>query len=189
MIKLIVGLGNPGLKYEKNRHNAGFLFLGYLQESCSSSWSAESRFHGILSNCLVVGNKVLLLKPQTFMNKSGMSVGRVVRYHKIKAEEILVVHDELDLSAGVARLKKGGGHAGHNGLRDIIENLGDNGFYRLRLGVGRPRFGKKVADFVLSDFSKQEMLSMQLTFGAVGLYMDKLVLGEVAGIMNELNRK
>ena len=189
MIKLIVGLGNPGLQYEKTRHNAGFLLLDYLQKSCSSSWSVESRFQGVLCNCSVAGNKLLLLKPQTFMNKSGMSVGGVARYYKVKAEDVLVVHDELDLNAGIVRLKKGGGHAGHNGLRDIIENLGENSFYRLRLGIGRPKPGRKVADFVLSDFSKQEMLGMQLAFEVFSSYVDKLVLGQVAVVMNGLNKK
>ncbi len=189
MIKLIVGLGNHGQQYEKTRHNAGFLFLDHLFSFCDSSWSNEVKFHGVVANCLAGVNKVLLLKPQTYMNKSGVSVGAIARYYKIKIEEILVVHDELDLSSGVVRLKKGGGHAGHNGLRDIIENLGGKDFYRLRLGIGRPSPGKKVVDFVLSDLSKQEKAELILAFEQADTYLEKIVSGEMALVMNSLNKK
>lgn len=111
MIKLIVGLGNPGAKYEKTRHNAGFLFLDYLAGGLGA-WTNETRFHGLVLNCLIGGNKVILLKPQTFMNKSGMSVGAVARYFKIKADEIVVAHDELDLKSGELKLKKRWGARG-----------------------------------------------------------------------------
>ncbi len=187
MIKLVVGLGNPGRQYEKNRHNAGFLFLDHL--SGVSSWNSEAKFHGIIANYHAGAGKVILLKPQTFMNKSGLSVGAIARYYKIDAEEILVVHDELDLSSGVARLKMGGGHAGHNGLRDIIESLGKKDFYRLRVGIGRPKSGKKVADFVLSDLSRLEMEEMLAAFGLADAYFDKVIGGEVALAMNGLNKK
>jgi len=187
MIKLIVGLGNPGQQYEKTRHNAGFLFLDYL--AGSALWSNESKFHGLVANCLVGGNKVVLLKPQTFMNRSGLSVGAIARYYKFGVDEILVVHDELDLVAGVVKLKKGGGHAGHNGLRDIIANLGDKEFYRLRFGIGRPSPGKKVADFVLSNSSKQEVCDMGDAYVRVDSVMSLLVKGDVAAAMNDLNKK
>jgi len=189
MIKLIVGLGNPGQQYEKTRHNAGFLFLDYLLSESLASWGHEVKFHGLLATIQVAGNKVLLLKPQTFMNKSGSSVVALARYYKIKPEEILVVHDELDLAAGVVRLKSAGGHAGHNGLRDIIANLGDKGFYRLRVGIGRPATGKNVADFVLSASSKQERQDMSMVFDVVCSHMKSLVSGEVSLVMNSLNRK
>jgi len=187
MIKLIVGLGNPGQQYEKTRHNAGFLFLDYL--AGNASWSNESKFHGLLANSTIGASKVLLLKPQTFMNKSGLSVGAVVRYYKIGIDEVLVVHDELDLSAGIVRLKMGGGHAGHNGLRDIISNLAGRDFYRLRFGVGRPPAGKNVADFVLSNASKVETEGIMTAFDKVYSLMPKLVAGDVDMVMNDLNQK
>jgi len=187
MIKLIVGLGNPGRQYEKTRHNAGFLFLDYL--AGSTLWSNESKFHGLVASCHIGGNKVILLKPQTFMNRSGLSVGAIARYYKVDIGEVLVAHDELDLVAGVVKLKKGGGHAGHNGLRDIIANLGGKEFYRLRFGIGRPSPGKKVADFVLSNSSKQEVCDMDDAYGRVDSVMSLLVKGDVAAAMNDLNKK
>jgi len=189
VIKLIVGLGNPGSQYQKTRHNAGFLFLDHMAEACLSSWAVESKFHGVVSNCLIAGKKVTLLKPQTFMNKSGLSVGAVARYYKIKPEEILVAHDELDLSSGVVKLKLGGGHAGHNGLRDIIQNLGEKEFYRLRFGIGRPSAGKKVADFVLSNASKKEFEDLLFSSGLAELQIPLVVSDEMAKAMNSLNKK
>ncbi len=156
MIKLIVGLGNPGAKYEKNRHNAGFLFLDRLAASVGVSWNRQSRFSGDYCELLADNGRVRLLKPQTFMNRSGVSVLSVLKYYKDSVEGVLVIHDELDFEPGLMKLKKGGGHAGHNGLRDIISHLGDAGFYRLRVGVGRPVSGRSVADYVLSDFSVAE---------------------------------
>ena len=187
MIKLIVGLGNPGQKYQNTRHNAGFLLLDYL--AGASAWSSEAKFHGVIENSLVGSNKVILLKPQTFMNKSGLSVSAIVRYFKIEMEEILVAHDELDLDSGVVRLKRGGGHAGHNGLRDIIAGLGGKDFYRLRLGIGRPNPGKNVADFVLSDLSKQGWNELHTAFESVNAHLDRIVLGEMDAVMNHLNKK
>jgi len=189
VIRLIVGLGNPGSQYQKTRHNAGFLFLDYLAEVGLSSWAVESKFHGVVSSCQIAGKKVILLKPQTFMNKSGLAVGAVARYYKIKPEEILVAHDELDLDSGVVRFKMGGGHAGHNGLRDIIQSLGEKNFYRLRFGIGRPSVGKKVADFVLSGSSKQEAEDLLFSFAEAESTMSLVVLGEMAKAMNGLNTK
>ncbi len=187
MIRLIVGLGNPGRQYEKTRHNAGFLFLDYLQSEVGASWAAESRFNADLSHVHWGARKVLLLKPQTFMNKSGLSVRSVVQYYKIKPEEILVVHDELDFEAGQVKLKKGGGHAGHNGLRDIIVHLGSRDFCRVRLGIGRPAGQKKVVDYVLSDFSKQEKELLVGVFSNLSRHMDGIVEGELSAVMNVLN--
>lgn len=189
MIKLIVGLGNPGQQYDKTRHNAGFLFLDYLCSGSGVVWGHELKFHGIVAHIQLAGNKVALLKPQTFMNKSGLAVRAIAKYYKIQIDEILVVHDELDLAAGVVRLKQGGGHAGHNGLRDIIANLGEKDFLRLRLGIGRPAAGKNVADFVLSTPAKQEWQEMQLAFDVVDSYMAKLVSGDVSSVMTGMNKK
>jgi PTH1 family peptidyl-tRNA hydrolase len=189
MIKLIVGLGNPGRQYERTRHNAGFLFLDRLVFESNSDWVKESRFDGLMAEIGVLGSKVMLLKPCTFMNRSGQAVGKVVRYYKLSPEEILVVHDELDFDVGVLRLKKDGGHAGHNGLRDIIAHLGSKEFYRLRIGVGRPSAGKVVADFVLSSPSRNEWDLMVSAFDYAGGYMDQMVAGDMSAVMNKLNAR
>jgi len=189
MIKLIVGLGNPGRQYEKTRHNAGFLFLDGLISGSSGGWVNESRFDGLLAEIGVAGNKVLLLKPGTFMNRSGQAVGKVVRYYKLVPDEVLVIHDELDFEPGIAKLKKGGGHAGHNGLRDIIAHLGTKEFYRLRIGIGRPPVGKVVADYVLSEPSKKDWELMLSAFDFVRNYIEQIVAGDIALVMNKMNSR
>lgn len=154
MIKLIVGLGNPGSQYEKTRHNAGFLFLDHLAVSHGFGWSASAQFQGDVASSAIGEVKFLLLKPMVFMNKSGISVGKILRYHKLKPEELLVVHDELELPEGVVKMKRDGGHAGHNGLRDIISHIDSRDFYRLRVGIGRPEVpGANIANYVLSRSS------------------------------------
>jgi PTH1 family peptidyl-tRNA hydrolase len=187
MIKLIVGLGNPGQQYEKTRHNAGFLFLDSLAKEFGCVWSNQARFQGLFAEYGVSGDKVMLLKPDTFMNRSGQSVGKIARYYKLFPEEILVVHDELDFNPGVLKLKKDGGHAGHNGLRDIIAHLGSKEFYRLRVGIGRPPPGKVVADFVLSAPSKLESEMMLKAFDLASVYMGQIINGDMAIVMNKLN--
>ncbi len=129
----------------------------------------------------------MLLKPTTFMNRSGQAVGKVARYYKLAPEEILVIHDELDFDVGVVKLKKNGGHAGHNGLRDIIAHLGSKDFYRLRVGIGRPPSGKIVADFVLSRPSKSEMDLMLAAFDLARGYVGQMVAGDMSVVMNKLN--
>ncbi|MFA6053537.1 MAG: aminoacyl-tRNA hydrolase [Methylobacter sp.] len=187
MIKLIVGLGNPGRQYEKTRHNAGFLFLDDLASELGCAWVNESRFDGILAECGCSAGKVMLLKPSTFMNRSGQSVGKVARYYKLSPEEILVVHDELDFDVGMVKLKKDGGHAGHNGLRDIIAHLGSKEFYRLRVGIGRPSKGEAVADFVLSNPSKNEWESILSAFDRANGYVGQMISGDMSVVMNKLN--
>ncbi len=187
MIKLIVGLGNPGRQYEKTRHNAGFWFLEGLANGFSVTWSFESRFEGEVSTILVAAQKVVLLKPQTFMNLSGRSVGKLSRYFKIAVEEILVVHDELDFDPGVIRLKKSGGHAGHNGLRDIVANLGSKDFYRLRIGIGRPPGQQKVADYVLSEPSREDRSKILNSFAPVYSQIEAIVKGDFEEVMTRLH--
>ncbi len=187
MIKLIVGLGNPGRQYEKTRHNAGFLFLDQLLVGSGSAWVDHSGFHALFSEYTCALGRVLLLKPQLFMNKSGVSVGNVVRYYKLLPEEVLVVHDELDFEVGVVRLKMGGGHAGHNGLRDIVIHLGSSDFCRLRMGIGRPAAGKVVADYVLSVPSKSEFYQLDNAFELGMGFMDKIIAGEFNYVMTKLN--
>ena len=187
MIKLIVGLGNPGRQYEKTRHNAGFLFLDALARDLGFTWSNQSRFQGLFAEGSVANGKIMLLKPDTFMNRSGQSVGKITQYYKLLPEEILVVHDELDFNPGVVKLKKEGGHAGHNGLRDIIAHLGSKEFYRLRIGIGRPAAGKVVADFVLSSPSKQEWEMLVNAFDLSRSFIDQMVVGDMAAVMSKLN--
>jgi len=155
-IRLIVGLGNPGREYETTRHNVGFLWVDELARLQKLDFKSEAKFHGLTARGQLHGHEVLLLKPLTFMNVSGRSVGALVQYYKIAPAEMLVVHDELDLPPGVARLKMGGGHGGHNGLKDIIAHLGSKDFWRLRLGIGHPGERNEVADYVLSDPRREE---------------------------------
>jgi PTH1 family peptidyl-tRNA hydrolase len=149
MIKLLVGLGNPGPEYEQTRHNAGFWLLDAYARALEVSWALDHRFFGLLGRADVSGHKVWLLKPQTFMNQSGQSVGTLARFFKINPNEILVAHDELDLEPGQVKVKFGGGHAGHNGLRDIHAQLGSADYWRFRLGVGHPGDKSQVLGWVL----------------------------------------
>ena len=149
-IRLIVGLGNPGADYVNTRHNAGFWFIDLLAQHFSQSFRFEKRFNAEESKIRNQGEDVYLLKPLTFMNRSGQSVGAMMRYYKLKPSQILVVHDELDLEPGDNRLKQGGGHGGHNGLRDIIAHLGgERDFFRLRVGIGHPGDRNQVVNYVL----------------------------------------
>ncbi len=149
-IQLIVGLGNPGREYAHTRHNAGADFVAMVADEFRASWQEEKKFAGFTAQVLVGNQPVRLLLPTTYMNRSGQSVGAIANFYKIAPAQILVAHDELDLPPGTARLKTGGGHGGHNGLRDIISALGNqNGFARLRLGIGHPGNAKMVADYVL----------------------------------------
>ncbi|HHE8880379.1 TPA: aminoacyl-tRNA hydrolase [Haemophilus influenzae] len=150
-IKLIVGLGNPGEKYADTRHNAGEWLIERLARRFNVSLNPESKFFGKTARTLVNGKEVRLLVPTTFMNLSGKAVGALASFYRIKPEEILVIHDELDLPAGTAKLKQGGGHGGHNGLKDIVAQLGNNNnFYRLRIGIGHPGHRDLVAGYVLN---------------------------------------
>ncbi len=155
-IRLIVGLGNPGREYETTRHNVGFLWVEELARLQKLAFKSESKFHGLTTRGQLHGHEVLLLKPQTFMNASGRSVGALVQFYKIAPAEMLVVHDELDLPPGVARLKFGGGHGGHNGLKDIIAHLSSKDFWRLRIGIGHPGDRNEVVDYVLNDPRREE---------------------------------
>ncbi|MEO7622078.1 MAG: aminoacyl-tRNA hydrolase [Gallionella sp.] len=155
-IRLIVGLGNPGREYETTRHNVGFMWVDELALLHKLSFKNEAKFHGLTARGQLHGHEVLLLKPQTFMNVSGRSVGALVQFYKIEPAEILVVHDELDLPPGVARLKMGGGHGGHNGLKDIIAHLASKDFWRLRIGIGHPGERAEVSGYVLNDPRREE---------------------------------
>lgn len=166
-VKLIVGLGNPGPEYDQTRHNAGALFVERLAERERVNLSLDKKYFGLVGKLVHQGQDVRLLIPTTFMNRSGQSVAALANFFRIDPDAILVAHDELDLAPGVARLKKGGGHGGHNGLRDIIAQLGNrNDFHRLRLGIGHPGHASLVSGFVLSRAprSEQELLDKSLDF-------------------------
>ncbi len=150
-IKLVVGLGNPGSEYRGTRHNAGADFVEALARRAGATLSAESRFHGLAGRATFNGHDLRLLIPTTFMNRSGQSVAALASFFKFLPEQILIAHDELDIAPGTARFKFGGGHGGHNGLRDIIPALGNNrDFHRLRVGIGHPGHASKVSGYVLS---------------------------------------
>ena len=155
-IRLIVGLGNPGREYESTRHNVGFRWADEFARAHKLSFNNEAKFHGLTTRGTLHGHELILLKPQTFMNVSGRAVGSLAQFYKITPAEMLVVHDELDLPPGAARLKMGGGHGGHNGLKDIIAHLGSKDFWRLRLGIGHPGERNEVSDYVLSQARREE---------------------------------
>ena len=162
-IKLIVGLGNPGADYERTRHNAGFWLIDAIAEDLRASFTNEKSFSGLVAKARVQAEQVFLAKPQTYMNRSGQCVGALARFYKLEAQEILVLHDELDLYPGQVKVKQGGGHAGHNGLRDIQSVLGSADFWRLRLGIGHPRtlnLTQEVADFVLHPPRREDQMAI-----------------------------
>jgi PTH1 family peptidyl-tRNA hydrolase len=153
-VLLFVGLGNPGPQYARNRHNIGFMALDAIAERHGfSPW--RSRFHGAVSEGMLVGEKVLALKPMTFMNRSGQAVGEAARFYKLAPDQVTVFHDELDLAPGKLRVKRGGGAAGHNGLRSIDTHLGP-GYRRVRLGIGHPGRKELVTPYVLHDFAEAD---------------------------------
>ncbi|HVK55753.1 MAG TPA: aminoacyl-tRNA hydrolase [Burkholderiales bacterium] len=155
-IRLIVGLGNPGLEYRDTRHNAGFWWVDKLASELSVRLSNESKFHGFTARGKHAGQDIWLLQPTTFMNRSGRSVLALANFFRILPDEILVIHDELDLAPGVAKLKKGGGNGGHNGLKDISACLTTPEYWRLRLGIGHPGHRDMVADYVLHPPRREE---------------------------------
>ena len=153
---LVAGLGNPGREYERTRHNAGWLVLDELAQRHGGSW--RSKFSGSLSEVRLGDARVALLKPETYMNESGRSLGAAARFFKVEPEQVLVVHDDVDLETGRLQARAGGGLAGHNGLRSLAQHLGSQDFLRLRIGVGRPGRGdpRSVADWVLSSFAPED---------------------------------
>jgi len=186
-IQLIVGLGNPGSDYEPTRHNAGFWFVDELAQRCQQQFRSEQRFQSEVARCLVDGNEYRLQKPMTFMNRSGQAVRSLLQFFKIPLEQVLVVHDELDLEPGVVRLKKGGGHGGHNGLRDLISHLGSKDFYRLRIGIGHPGHRDQVVDYVLKKPSKQDRLQIEEALVDALNVMPDVVQGQFERAMNTLH--
>jgi peptidyl-tRNA hydrolase, PTH1 family len=187
-MKIIVGLGNPGRKYERTRHNAGFMVVDALAGSLKLDL-AQEKYHAFIAKGRIGPEEALLAKPQTFMNESGRSVGAILRYTYAKAADLVVVHDELDLPLGSVRVKIGGGHGGHNGLRSIIEHIGTPDFVRVRVGVGRPIPGFDAAAYVLSPFTAEERKSAMEAVGRAAEAVRAVVLEGAVKAMNRFNKQ
>ena len=186
-IAIIVGLGNPGPQYERTRHNAGFWFTDVLARQFGGHFRSENRYSAEACKVRIAGDEVWLLKPMTFMNRSGQSLSALARFFKIAPESILVAHDELDLEPGTVRLKTGGGHGGHNGLRDIVAQLGGNTFHRLRIGIGHPGHSSQVSNYVLSKASPDDQIAMDRAIDNALEVIESVVSGEMQKAMNRLH--
>jgi len=187
-LKVIVGLGNPGPKHDSDRHNAGVIFLHHLCKRYGGSLRGESKFFGEFGSIRVDGRDIKLLFPTTFMNHSGKSVAALCKFFKIEPQHMLVAYDEIDFDVGVTRFKEGGGHGGHNGIRDIISALGgQNGFYRLRIGVGHPGHKSMVANYVLSPPSRSEAQIIMSDIEEAIRVIPKAVAGEWEDAMKLLH--
>ena len=188
-IKLIVGLGNPGKEYQSHRHNVGFWFVDALANLYGANFKKEAKFFGEVAKANIAGNNVWLLKPNTFMNASGKAISALAKFYQIDVCEVLVVHDELDLNPGTARLKLDGGHGGHNGLRDTIQALSSKVFYRLRIGIGHPGDKSKVSGFVLHAPNKSELEPIQDSLVSALSVIEDVVRGEDEKAMRQLHTK
>jgi len=186
-MKLIVGLGNPGSQYAGHRHNVGFWVVDRL---VGAGWSRESKFKAEIAKARLAGADRWLFKPQTYMNASGEAVGPFARFHRLQANEVLVVHDELDLPPGAVRLKQGGGHGGHNGVRDIELHLGSADFWRLRIGIGHPRtlnLNQDVADFVLHEPRAEEKIAIDQALTSIIEALPGILEGKIAAAQRLLH--
>lgn len=189
MIKLFVGLGNPGTEYEGTRHNAGFLWIDALASQWNITLRMEKGYFGLVARTQQNGETVWLLKPQTYMNRSGQSVAALARFFKIEAQEILVAHDELDLLPGHAKLKFAGSHAGHNGLKDIEARLGTRDYWRLRLGIGHPGVRSEVINWVLQRPSAENRNAIQDCIDRTMSAVPDLLAGEFEAATRIINAK
>lgn len=181
-VSLIVGLGNPGARYQATRHNAGFWFVDALAAQRGVTFKTAARYHGDVAEL----NGGWLIKPGTFMNRSGQAVAALAGFYKIPVARILVVHDELDLPPGTARLKQGGGHGGHNGLRSLVADLGAD-FWRLRLGIGHPGHKDLVTDYVLGKPSQDDRLSIEAAITRAVEIVPAMIAGDPQGAMLKLH--
>jgi len=181
---LLVGLGNPGSDYAGNRHNIGFMAVDGIHRHYSFQ-PFRTKFHGEVADGSIAGDKVFILKPTTYMNESGRSVAELVRFYKIETGNVIVLHDELDLSPGKIRVKKGGGFAGHNGLKSIADHIGLD-FYRVRIGIGHPGEKSRVTGHVLNDFSQSDQQWLDPLLGGMTTHIAKLIEGDGAGFVSEV---
>ena len=185
-IKLIVGLGNPGQQYAQTRHNAGFWFVERIAKDFNITMTLDKKFHGLVGRGQIYGNDVRLLMPHTFMNKSGESVVPLVNFYGIHNNELLIAHDELDLEVARMRLKTGGGHGGHNGLRDIVPHIGAD-FHRLRLGIGHPGHKSMVSGYVLGKPSLDEQIALNLMIDEAVSTLPQLLNGDFNKAQQTIN--
>lgn len=188
-IHLIVGLGNPGREYERTRHNAGFRWVDEIAVRKKAAWKKESKFSGWVTKVDEGGRNFWLLKPATYMNESGRSVAALLRFFRIEPYTMLVVHDELDLPPGTVKLKKGGGTGGHNGLEDIVDNLGTKDFWRLRVGIGHPGHKDLVADYVLHEARREEKEAIDPPFERSLDLLPRLATGRLQDAMTWLHTR
>lgn len=186
-IRLIVGLGNPGAQYEQTRHNVGFWLADRLAAHASATFRQDTKLHGLVCRLTLAGQDLRLLKPTTFMNRSGQAVAATARYFDIAPDQILIAHDELDLPPGTVRLKHSGGHAGHNGLRDSIQQLGSRDFWRLRIGIGHPGDKGQVVGYVLNRTSRDEERLIGNALEEAEASLPELVQGGFQRAMNRLH--
>lgn len=186
-MRLVVGLGNPGTKYQDTRHNIGFLFIDYLARRHGISLREESKWEAQSGRGTLWGQPVMLVKPLTYMNLSGRAVGRLARFYRLEAEAVAVFHDELDLPLGSARVAKGRGPGGHNGVRSLIDQLGSRDFVRFRLGVGRPPEQRPAAGYVLSSFSPEEHRALPDLFALLEEGLQLLLTRDEKAAMNLIN--
>ena len=186
-IQLIAGLGNPGSKYEQTRHNAGFWFVDAVARRYDAVFRAEGRYKSDVARCRIDGQDCRLQKPMDFMNCSGMPVASLAAFYRIPRQAILVVHDELDLPPGTVRLKKGGGHGGHNGLRDLIPKLGGSDFLRLRIGIGHPGHRDDVTGHVLKPASREERDAIETAIDVAMQVLPDIVAGKLDSAMKILH--
>ncbi len=185
---LLVGLGNPGSKYEHTRHNAGAQWIEALAHQNQCFLRSEKKFFGQFGKISISGEECYLLIPTTYMNLSGKAVQAVCQFYKISPKEILVVHDELDIPLGKIKLKKGGGHNGHNGLKDIIAKLANNReFSRLRIGIGHPDHANQVINYVLNKITPDDYLKMSQTINESLYYVGDIISGNLSSVMNQLH--
>jgi PTH1 family peptidyl-tRNA hydrolase len=185
-LELIVGLGNPGSKYDKTRHNAGFWFLDSLAHRFNTTFRAENKFQGDVATVRHADRLIYLLKPTTYMNNSGQSVAALARFYKIPVEHILVTHDELDLPAGSIKLKRGGGHGGHNGLRDMVA-LGSSDYWRMRIGISHPGDKNQVIDYVLKQPSQDDRRLIDTAIDKGLDIVDLMLEGQMEKAMHRLH--
>ena len=186
-IVMVVGLGNPGADYENTRHNAGALFFYALARCGGQTLRPEKKYHGLYARIQWQGLDLHLLNPTTFMNRSGLAIKALADFFKIQPQQILIAHDELDLPPGTAKLKKGGGHGGHNGLRDTIAHLGTNDFQRLRIGIGHPGDSRRVTGYVLGRLGKQETEELNAVIDEVMRVLPDAASGKLPAAMNRLH--
>ena len=186
-IRLIVGLGNPGADYVDTRHNAGFWLADLIASDLGLSFKFEKRYNADSSKFKAEGKDIYLLKPQTFMNRSGQAVTALARYYKIAPEQIMVIHDELDLSPGTNRIKQAGGHGGHNGLRDIVNHLGSREFFRIRIGIGHPGDSSQVINYVLHKPSAADLNAIETANRDTLAVMPLIIEGRIDKAMQALH--